>query len=105
MASIIVGGNDSVMWNVHADRVKSTKTSSLNSVHDQEGTDDTVENGFFNVTITLPSDATARDDFMAQLKGFIANPKGSLSVRFPIEDKAYLKAQTGVHDQITVEWP
>jgi hypothetical protein len=110
MSPIMVGGNDSVTWTVHADKVRSTKTSSVSTVHDQEGIDETDAKGFFTVTIKLPSNREAREDFIAQVKKFCAEPRGSLIVRFPIEDKAYLgattdKVQPGVHDQIKIDWP
>lgn len=109
MAPIMVGGDDSVIWKAHAERVRSTKTSSAGAVHDQEGIDET-EKGFFTVTIKLPSVSAERDDFIAQVNKFVANPKSPFIVRFPIEDKAYLKATTekiksGVHDQIKIDWP
>ncbi|HEY3042788.1 MAG TPA: hypothetical protein VGJ39_02110 [Vicinamibacterales bacterium] len=107
---IDVGGDDSVIWKVHADRTRSTKTSSAGQVHDQEGIDETGEKGCFTVTIKLPTDSAERSNFVAQLNNFVANPKGPLILRFPIEDKAYRKAKTGkgkkgVHDQINVSWP
>src|SRR5712691_5063656 len=102
---IDVGGDDSVIWKVHAERVRSTKTSSVGDVHDQQGIDETGKKGFFTVTIKLPSVRAERADFIAQVNKFVANPKGRFIVKFPIEDKAYIRATTdkirrGVHDQI-----
>jgi hypothetical protein len=112
MSPIMVGGDGSVSWKVHAERVRSTKTASVGRVHDQEGIDDTEEKGFFTVTIKQPSNNDDREKFLAQLNRFIADPKGELIVRLPIEDTAYLKAATradnitgGVHDQIKIDWP
>ena len=101
----VFGGDSSVIWKVHADRVRSTKTSSAGKAHNQEGIDETDAKGFFTVTIKLPRDRTERDDFIAQLSDFITNPKGPLIVRLPIEDKWYLNASRGTTDQIRVDWP
>ena len=110
MAPIMVGGDDSVIWTTHADRVRSTKTSSVGTKHDQEGIDETDKGGQFKVTIKLPTNRDERSKFMAQLSDFIAKPQNTLVLTLPIEDKAYIKATTdkdtgGVHDQIKIDWP
>jgi len=108
----VFGGDSSVVWKVDARRVRETTVTSRSTVHHHGGTDETPENGFFTITINLPTDPAARADFFAQLRKYTANPepRDPLVVRIPIEDVAYLTAKkqtpgTGTQNQILVDWP
>jgi hypothetical protein len=108
----IFGGDSSVVWQVDAHRVRSTTISSNGARHHHEGTDETGENGFFTVTIQLPSEQNARKQFLADLKKLaVPNPPDPIVLRLPIEDKAYLTATTkkkagqGNLHQIAIDWP
>ena len=107
----VFGGDSSVIWKVDAQNVRSTKVSSMRKVHHHEGIDETGENGFFTVTIKLPSSQKERKRFIAALNKLAPNPPDPIVLKLPIEDKAYFIATTGkdpgkgTEDQIRIDWP
>lgn len=114
MASMDIGGDDSVAWTANHDKALVVRHElprrTLHQAHPHqdamnermaegfaEGRDPVDTNGkVFRISIKLPADAANRDSFLTSLKNAVPDAVGRVNIELPIEAKN--------DDQIHIEW-